>query len=212
MSKSRTIRALRDQLLLIRNEDFIAINKPLGIASCAGKEPLKSLKCILEQMELVKSSCPIPINSLPGNVSGIQLMSLHSTAGKHARAMIKEGQFWRSKYWAIVSGKIKSRNCQGIVNVPLRDGKIDSDGDPSITHWKLLKHSSIDGLSLIEFEPRTDVLGQIEIHSAEVLGCHVLPELGLHLAELTAFLPDKLNIHAPVVNEFKLKMQSLGWS
>lgn len=212
MSKSsRTVRALREELLLFRNEDFLAINKPLGIPTVAGREPPRAFRSLLEQMELVKSSCPIPINSMSSNTSGIQLMSLHATAGKHARAMINEGQFWRYKYWGILSGRLRSKTGEGVINVPLKDGKIDSDGEHSITHWKRLKYSSQDQLSLIEFEPRTDFQGQIEVHASEVLKCPLVSEVGLHLIELTAFLPDKLNIQAPIRNELKMKMQSLGW-
>jgi 23S rRNA-/tRNA-specific pseudouridylate synthase len=211
MSGSRSIKKLREQLLLFRNEDYIGINKPLGFETKAGKEVPKPFRDLLEQMELVKSSCPVPINSMGSSVSGVQLMSLHASAGKQARAMMKEGQFWRCRYWGIVDGIIKGRNDRGTINVPVKDGVIHPDGEPSITHWKLLKYSTEERISLIEFEPRTEVPNQIFLHSEANLKTPIIAESGIHLVEVSACLPEALDIKAPVQNEFKLKMQTLGW-
>ena len=211
MSGSKSVKYLRDKLLLFRNEDYIAINKPLGIETISGREVPRALRSLLDEMNLVKSSCPVPINSMKKTVSGVQLLSLNVSSGVQARTLMKDGQFWRCKYWGIVSGRIKGRNSEGVVNVPLKDGKISSEGINSITHWKILKYSSEAGLSLLEFEPRTLVDDQILIHCESVLRCPVLLEYGLHLVHVDACLPDNFQIKAPVLNEFKNKMQSLGW-
>lgn len=211
MNGLKQVKSLRDRLLLFRSGDYIAVNKPLGIETVAGKEPPRALRSLLEEMKLIKESCPIPIHSLRSDVSGVQLLSLNATAGLQARCMIREGQFWRCKFWAIVSGRIKGRNCEGVINVPMKNGKIVSEGDPSITHWKLLKYSSEERLSLLELEPRTIFPDQIHIHCESVLQCPIVTDHGLHVYKMKACLPDDIEVQAPVLNEFRNKMQSLGW-
>ncbi len=209
MNKQRAVKLLRDQLVLFRNEDYLAINKPLGIETISGKEPPRSLREILDHLLMIKTSCPIPMNSMGSDASGVQLLSLHASAGRLARTMMKEGPFWRAKYWGILKGSIPGGKTSGIVNVPMKDGKIDSIGEPSITHWKVLKRG--DSECLVEFEPRTLVPGQITTHCEVVLRSPLVQELGLHLYQLRACLPNNIDIEAPVRDDFKMKMQSVGW-
>lgn len=212
MNRLRNARSLRQDLLLFRNDDYLAINKPWGIETIAGKEIPKPLRMALDQAGLAwDGSAPVPINSMKNSVSGVQLLSRHPAAGKLGRSMMKEGPFWRSKYWGIVSGRIAGKLSAGVVNVPIKDGHIASNGIPSITHWRILKYCDIHKLTLVEYEPRTNVEDQILVHSECVLKAPIITDLGLHLVALTASLPNSMDISAPVRDEFKIKMQSLGW-
>ena len=213
---SKNIKLLRNEYLLFRNADYIAVNKPVGVETFSGKEAGAALRKLLESMELIDGSvCPVPINSMKANVSGIQLMSVHGSAGKLARSMVKSGHFWRCKYWGIVSGRAIGRPTSGIVNIPLVNGVPSTDGEPSITHWKRLKYTDQrDCLSLMEFEPRTDVADQIGIHCELSLKTPLLPGNSLHLYGIAACLPggEDVEIVAPPRGEFKETMQSLGWT
>lgn len=212
MNRLKNARSLRHELVLFRNDNYLAINKPLGIETSSGKEMPKSLRAKLDQVGLIGIEvAPVPINSMKESVSGVQLLSRHPAAGKLGRSMMREGPFWRSKYWGIGSGRIAGNSRSGVVNVPIKDGCIASDGIPSITHWRVLKYCDIHKLTLIEYEPRTNVEGQILIHSENVLKTPVVSDLGLHLVSLTVSLPNTIDIFAPVRDEFKIKMQSLGW-
>lgn len=209
----KSIGLLRQQFLIYRDSDYVAVNKPLGYPSSAGKESCKELRNLLRSMELSSGvDYPVPVNSMSESVSGVQLLSLHSGAGRLARSMIKSGQFWKSKYYGIVCGKIGIRQSSGVINIPLIDGVPDPAGEVSITHWKILKRAG--ELSLIEFEPRTETKNQIPIHCELILRAPLLPSTGLHLFSVTAALPGGANVEisAPVLGEFKQQMQALGWT
>ena len=209
---SKAVKLMRDQYLLFRNNDFIALNKPAGIETVAGKEPGGALRLIIESMAL-QSECPIPVNSLKADVSGVQLMSLNAPAGKLARSTIKNGKFWRCSYWGIVTGRIPGRVSSSIINIPLRYGVPATDGEPCITHWKVLKFTEGEcGLSLVEFEPRTNVENQINIHCNVSLKTPLAIGHSLHLQSVSACLPggDDVRIVAPPIGDFKNQLESLG--
>ena len=228
---SKSIKILRDQFLLFRSSDFIAINKPSGFSASAGQTPSDGIQSLLKQMELVKKSMPIPVNSLGAETSGVVLLSLNSANGKLSRQMIKNGAFWKCSYLGIVRGRLPLRMKEGIINIPLkRDGGglvPTTGGETTITHWRLKKYS--DNFSLIEFEPRTDVPGQIRAHTAMSLRCpiandHVydtsVPEgsksigLPLHLHKVEASLPggEYVTIRATPIGVMAEEMTRLGWS
>ena len=210
----KSIGVLRGQYLIYRDSDFIAINKPLGLSTTAGKEASRYIRDLLKSMELFSKSneCPVPVNSMKESISGVQLLSINSSAGRLARSMIKNGQFWTCKYLGIVSGRPPIRNASGVINIPLKNGEPDPLGNTAITHWRRLK--STDEVSLIEFEPRTDVEDQISLHCGFCLKTPLLSSVGLHLHSVNACLPGAghVVICAPVRNELKDKMHTLGWT
>ena len=210
----KSIGLLRDEFLLYRDSDYMAINKPLGISTIAGRDVGREFRELLKSMELLSGSeSPIPVNSMSESVSGVQLLSLHASAGRIARSMIKSGQFWKCKYWGILSRNIRShKQSSGVINIPLKDGVPDPSGEPSITHWKLVKNNN--ELSLVEFEPRTDIINQIPIHCDISLRAPLLTSVGLHLLSVTASLTGGTNveIRASVKGELKQQMQILGWT
>lgn len=211
---SRSIRINRDEYLLFRNPDFIAINKPLGFEATAGKTPSSELRALITEMELANSDdCPVPVHSSSSSTSGVLLLSMHAAAGKLARAMVKEGQFWKCKYWGLLDGRIAGRQSSGVINIPMSAGQVTSDGEPSITHWRLLKYTD-QGVSLVEFEPRTNIQNQIQLHAELVLKAPLLSDTGLHLRQVSASLPtgESTEVVAPVRDRFRDAMVSLGWT
>jgi 23S rRNA-/tRNA-specific pseudouridylate synthase len=210
---SKAVKLIRNELLLFKNSDYVAINKMSGYETISGKQPNAELQEILRDMELLQETIPIPINSMKTNMSGVQVLSMNHSAGKLARTMVKAGQFWRCKYWGFIDGRIQSGR-ESIINIPIQYGVPCVDGEPSITHWKLIKSDDINGnISLLEFEPRTSVENQIQLHCELVFRRPLVKDPGLHLYSVSACLPggDNIEIVAPPVGEFKNKMQSLGW-
>ena len=210
---SRTVKILRDEFLLFRSSDYIAINKKRGFDTASGKQPQRELQELLMAMELAGDSPPIPVNALKSHMSGVQILSTNPSAGKLARSMVKAGQFWRCKYWGFVDGQVKRRD-NSIINIPIMNGVPSTNGETSITYWKLLKSDDFNKkISLVEFEPRTDIDNQIQIHCELALRTRLMEELGLHLYSISASFPggENVEIIAPPIGEFKDRMRSLGW-
>ena len=214
---SKSVKVLRERVVLFRNSDYLAINKPIGFKCSAGKAPEKKLRGLLESMELVGyGSVPVPITSLPSDVSGVLMMSRNPAAGQLARGLIKSGQFWRCTFWGIVQGRIAQNQLSGVINIPLLNGEPNSMGPPAITHWRLLKyadHKTGQEMSLVEFEPRTSVDDQIKLHCALTLKAPLLSVGGLHLHCMHASLPGSPNLRlvAPPTGEFLENFKYLGW-
>ena len=141
------------------------------------------------------------------------MFSLHQSAGRLARNLIREGKFWRCKYWGLTAGKASGGRTSGIINVPLLDGVASSEGAVAITHWKLHKFSEVENVALVEFEPRTDVPGQIEAHSRLSLRTPLMESVGLHLSEIKGCLPggDDVTISAPAAGALKRRLAELGF-
>ena len=209
----RAIKDARSQFLLLRNKDYVAINKPIGLKLISGKQPCANVGKIFDSMGLGSGYQPVPVSSMDAQVSGVAFFSLHPSAGRLARTMIREGKFWRRKYWGLVNGRVAGGHSSGVINIPL-DGSVPSaNGVPSITHWRLLRYSETERLSLIEFEPRTDVLDQIQLHCKISLRTPLVETTGLHLHKISGCLPggDDVDITAPPVAELRLSLEKLGF-
>ena len=208
----RAIKEARAQYLLFRSKDYVGINKPIGLSLSGGKQPCSSVSKLFDSMGLTGTQ-PIPVTSMEANVSGVALFSLHQSAGKLARTMIREGKFWRCKYWGLVSGRVAGGHTSGIVNVPLENSVPSPDGVPSITHWRVLRYCDNERLTLVEFEPRTSVPNQIQVHCEISLRAPLVNKYGLHLHKVSGCLPggEDLEIVAPPIGEFRESLGKLGF-
>jgi len=212
----KLIKATRSEFLIFRNKDYIAINKPPGLDLQAGKQPGGELRRLLTEMGLVQSDVvPVPVSNMDSGTSGVAIFSMHASAGRLARSMVKSGKFARCHYWGLLHGRLTAND--GIISMPLSDGVPSADGPPSITHWRVLKvhgeRARGDALSLIEFEPRTAIDNQIRIHCKMCLKVPLVDDFGLHLYQVNGSLPgiEQASIVAPLKGLFKGKLEELGF-
>ena len=208
----RAIKEARSKFLLFRNKDYVAINKPTGLKLIGGKQPCAKVGKIFESMGM-NDHQPVPVTSMDVDVSGVALFSLHASAGRLARTMIREGRFWRCKYWGLVRGRVTGGQTSGVINIPL-DGSVPStEGTPSITHWKSIRFSDSERLSLVEFEPRTDVPDQIQLHCKISLRTPLVEDLGLHLHRVSGCLPggEDMELVAPPIGDLRVSLEKLGF-
>lgn len=208
----RAIKEARSQILLFRNKDYVAINKPIGLKLNMGNRPCSSVGKLFKSIGF-SGSLPVPVTSMDPNVSGVALFSLHQSAGRLARTMVKEGKFWKCKYWGLVRGRVAGGQTSGIVNIPLDNSVPSPEGTPSITHWKVLRYSEVERVTLVEFEPRTSVPNQIQIHCDISLRTPLIMDHGLHLHKVSGCLPcgEDMEIVAPAIGGFRQSMEKLGF-
>ena len=152
--------------LLLRNENFIAVNKPPGL-SIHNTEDSQNLISVLEQQ--LKTKTLLPVHRLDKETSGIQVLAFNSaTAQKLAKEF--EQRAVRKIYHGISRGILQPS--EGVWDSPLTDkaeGRKSPAGHPSArvpcrTEYKVLRSSAY--FSLCEFDLKTGRQHQIRKHAA----------------------------------------------
>lgn len=167
-----------EALVLHRDGLVLVLNKPAGLPVHAGPGGGPNLEDCFVHLQFGLPAPPALAHRLDRDTSGCLVL------GRHRKALSKLGRLFREGrvgkvYWALLSGVPEGEH--GTIDAPLakvstRSGgwrmEIAADSQPSVTDWRLLGQG--DGLSWVEFRPRTGRTHQIRVHAAHALGCPVL--------------------------------------
>ena len=186
--------------VLYRDAMMLVVDKPAGLPVHAGSGGGANLEQFLGPLTFGLPRLPALAHRLDRDTSGCLVL------GRHRKALARLGKLFASGrvekvYWAVVSGAPPEKT--GRVNVPLqkvnrKDGWrmfADPAGQPSVTDYQVLGRS--DGLTWVEFRPRTGRTHQIRVHAAAI-GCPVLgdpiygpphPTVPLHLHARMVTIP-----------------------
>lgn len=111
-----------------------------------------------------------PVNRLDRNTSGLVIFAKNEYVQEFLIKQMQNNTFSK-EYLAILEGILEEK--QGTINAPIARKKdsiiercIDESGDPSITHYKVIKE--FNNLSLVNFELETGRTHQIRVHSSYV--------------------------------------------
>jgi 23S rRNA-/tRNA-specific pseudouridylate synthase len=198
--------------LIYTDPDFLVVNKVLGIDAISGKELSQNdIRGLGIDGYVGRSKQLVSVNSLGVYETGILMISRSPASGISARQLWRAGQLWKPFYWILVEGRLKGRGKSGVINVPLMHGVPHSSGITSISHWRVLKET--DDRTLIEVNPRTTVVDQIELHCRLCLNATPVQSLGAHLARIEGNLPSgsALDLFANPHGELAKELASLGW-
>lgn len=197
--------------MIFSSADFIAINKPRGLAIDSGKEMNHAtLSSLGIPSTVTNGSSLVAVNRMSAEDSGITVLSRHPIAGIQAREMLRQGKLWKPSYWIVVQGRVKY-GIGGVINLPMRNGQPDEKGVASITHWKTLKSS--DKFSLIQLQPRTYLDNQLQVHCETCLRTPPVSGLGFHLQRIEGKFPGgyTFDISAPPVGMLEDIIASHEW-
>ncbi len=200
--KESEAEALR-RLVLYKDAEVIAINKPAGLAVQGGTGTLHHLDAMLDALKFDAAERPRLVHRLDKDTSGVLVL------GRTARAASRLAEAFKKRaahkiYWALAVGCPKPH--EGVIDAPLakrpgRQGeKMDIDeeeGQQAITQYRVLDHAG-NQASWLELEPLTGRTHQLRVHCA-ALGCPILGDGKYGGAE--AFLQGsgisrKLHLHA----------------
>ena len=180
---------------LARSDDWIAYNKPAGLAVQGGSKTHIHLDGYLQAVDGDRAKL---VHRIDKDTSGLIIVARHDSAARMLTSAFKE-HLIRKSYLALVSGMVEP---SGTVSAPLlkkgiQDKQkmvVDKAGLPSITHFKRL--ASTDQISLVALQPVTGRTHQLRAHMA-YLGAPIIGDgkYGGQQAHLSAFAK-QLHLHA----------------
>ena len=193
--------------ILYQDQDILLINKPSGLLSLSGKNPLNWDSVhhrLVHGQEGISAAFPeakLP-HRLDFGTSGIMVVGLHAQPSQYLNKQF-QARTVQKHYVAMLEGWVAQD--QGSVTAPIAKDKQNfplvkichSSGKEATSEYKVLERLDGPRRSLVQFTPLTGRTHQLRIHSREmghpILGCdlyknemseEMAPRLLLHASEL----------------------------
>lgn len=212
--------------VLYKDEGVIVIDKPSGIPVHIGAHAGVALEQYFDQLKFELNHQPWLAHRLDRETSGCLVLGRTKEALARLGKQFAEGKIGK-KYWAVVKGAPEQDS--GIINRPiLKTGKgsrwrivLDDSGQEAITEYRLLGKG--EGISWIEFTPKTGRTHQIRVHSAYALNCPLIgdpfyneekSEYSTMLHARWVSLPAKhkpIEVEAPVPEHMRALLETCGY-
>ncbi|MDO6686599.1 MULTISPECIES: RluA family pseudouridine synthase [unclassified Agarivorans] len=190
--------------ILYQDQDILLINKPSGLLSLSGKNPLNWDSVhyrLVHGQDGISPAFPQALlpHRLDLGTSGIMVVGLHAAAAQHLNKQFQARSI-RKRYLAIVEGWLEQ--AQGQINLAIAKDKrlfpkvkiCLSTGKAAISQYTVLKRLEHPRRSVVQFEPLTGRTHQLRIHSHAIghpiLGCD------LYKSKDSQQLSTRLQLHA----------------
>jgi 23S rRNA pseudouridine955/2504/2580 synthase len=168
-------------LVIHRDPDVIAINKPPGLAVQGGTGTPRHLDGMLDALRFDADERPRLVHRLDRDTSGVMVLA------RSVRAAAKLGEAFRHKsarkiYWGLVVGVPKP--AQGKIDMALaKEGgpgaermAADDDGKRAITLYSVIERVG-DRAAWLALLPLTGRTHQLRVHCAEALGTPIMGDV-----------------------------------
>lgn len=175
----RAVAALR-ALVIHRDDDVLAINKPPGLAVQGGTGLTKHLDAMLDDLRFGARERPRLVHRLDRDTSGVLVLGRNAAAASKLAAAFR-GRSARKIYWALVVGVPKPR--QGRISLDLaktatgRGERVtpgeDEDARHAVTDYAVLETAG-DKVAWLALRPLTGRTHQLRVHCAEGLHAPIL--------------------------------------
>lgn len=215
-------------LVIYKDSDIIALNKPSGLAVQGGTNTDRHVDGMLDALKFEKAEKPKLVHRIDKDTSGVLVLARSRRSAEVLTKAFKEKNLQKT-YLALVRGCPKKKN--GEIKAPLE--KIGEkmtvlpEGKPAVTDYKVLDEVG-EQFALVEASPLTGRTHQIRAH-LEHIGCpivgdsryfgekrakfnHLKDKLYLHAykIDLSEIYNKKLVISAPLPEHFKEAFKNLG--
>ncbi len=194
--------------ILYQDDDILLINKPSGLLSLSGKNPLNWDSVhyrLVHGQEGVTPAFPEAIlpHRLDLGTSGIMVVGLHAGASTHLNKQF-QARAIQKQYIAMLDGCIAED--AGQISAPIAKDKelfpkvkiCESIGKEAISEYKILDRLTNPNRTLVEFTPLTGRTHQLRIHS-QVFG-HPILGCDLYKNDYSEQLADRLLLHASALS------------
>lgn len=190
--------------ILYQDDDILLINKPSGLLSLSGKNPLNwdSVHYRLVHGQVGVSQA-FPEAKLPHRLdfgtSGLMLVGLNAASALHLNRQFQTRTI-QKRYVAVLEGWVADD--QGLINAPIAKDKehfprvriCHTTGKEAISEYTVLQRLEQPRRSLVQFIPHTGRTHQLRIHSQSIghpiLGCD------LYSSDLSEEMAERLLLHA----------------
>jgi 23S rRNA pseudouridine955/2504/2580 synthase/23S rRNA pseudouridine1911/1915/1917 synthase len=161
--------------ILFRDEHYVAIDKPAGLAAIPGRaESTSAIEQVATLLSLPARGSADPrvrvVHRLDKDTSGVLLFALHAAAQRHVSHQFQNNTVTK-EYLALVSGA--PREDEGEIDAPLAPHQTARErmtvfrfGRPARTRWKI--EQRFRSAALLRVFPRTGKTHQIRVHLAHV--------------------------------------------
>lgn len=183
--------------ILFQDEHFLLINKPGGLLSLSGKNPLNKDSVHFRLVQHFPTARLV--HRLDFGTSGIMVVALNKAANAHIGKQFQAGTVVK-QYTAILYGNLPGES--GVIELPIAKDpenfplqKICAEsGKPALTHYTVIERTSSPPTTRVLFTPLSGRTHQLRIHSREfghpILGCDLY---GTHE---TLAMAQRLMLHA----------------
>jgi len=183
--------------ILFQDDSVLLINKPSGLLSLSGKNPLNRDSVhfrLVQQFPTVRM-----VHRLDFGTSGLMLLALNKAANADLNSQFRDRTVSKT-YIAILDGCVESD--EGFVDAPIAKDRPNfpllkichSSGKPALSHYRVLERLKNPPRSRVLFTPQTGRTHQLRLHSREIghpiLGCD------LYGSKQTQAMADRLMLHA----------------
>jgi 23S rRNA pseudouridine955/2504/2580 synthase len=160
-------------LVLYRDKDVIAINKPHGLAVQGGTNMVKHLDGMLDALKFDAAERPRLVHRLDKDTSGVLLLARSAKSAAWLAAAFRE-KAARKTYWALVAGV--PRPHRGRIDLAVGKAQTGSkekvvadeeDGREAVTYYTVIEQAAQKAawLALLPLTGRTH---QLRVHCAEI--------------------------------------------
>lgn len=149
--------------LLHRDEDVVAVDKPVGLAAIP--EGPADTTCLQHLLSVLLNTRIWVVHRIDKDVSGVMLYALNAESHRRLNAQF-ENRAVRKQYLALLHGRTQTDG--GDIRRAIREfgsgrmGVDDAKGKPCHTRWRVRERR--EGTTLVEAEPHTGRRHQLRVH------------------------------------------------
>ena len=187
--------------LIFQDEHILLINKPSGLLSLSGKNPLNkdSVHFRLRQ----QFPAAMMVHRLDFGTSGIMVLALSKPVNAHLCRQFQDRTVVKT-YVGVLNGHLEFD--RGCIDAPIAKDKVNfplakicyKSGKPARSHYEVLERLDAPLRSRVMFSPLTGRTHQLRLHSREIghpiLGCD------LYGSEQTQSMANRLLLHAATLS------------
>lgn len=186
--------------ILFQDEHLLLINKPSGLLSLSGKNPLNKDSVHFRLVQVFPTATLV--HRLDFGTSGIMVMALNKSVNAQIGKQFQDGTIAKT-YTALLHGLVEQDSgtitlpiAKDPPNFPLQKICFDS-GKHALTHYSVIARTSSPATTRVLFTPVSGRTHQLRIHSRElghsILGCD------LYASAEVLRMASRLMLHATTI-------------
>jgi 23S rRNA pseudouridine955/2504/2580 synthase len=163
--------AMLANMVIARSADWVALNKPAGLAVQGGQGVSRHLDGLLPLLAEGGEKLRL-VHRLDKETSGLLLVARHVGAASALAEGFRQHQLLKT-YWALVWGR--PTRAEGSWRAPLEKRGtgpeqrmvVDAAGQDAITHYRLLAYNQAANISWLQLQPHTGRMHQLRVHCSD---------------------------------------------